>query len=335
MFIPGAEALSAPAIAPLLLLLSALAVEALFGEARGPFGRLPHPVRVIGALIDVCDRKLNDRTRPGRTRRRWGVLTVIIVVGAAAVSGWLIAAVARALPFGWIIELPVVVSLLAQRSLYQHVRSVAVALTRGLEAGRAAVAHIVGRDASRLDQAGVARAAIESCAENFADAVVAPVFWYVLLGLPGLCAYKAANTLDSMIGHRSPKYLAFGMAAARLDDALNFLPARLAGLYIVAAAAADPEADAKGALRTIRRDANKHRSPNAGWPEAAMAGALGLALAGPREYPMVTVDDPWLGDGRTAADAADIRRALELFRLACVVNALIVAVLVVLHLGLA
>ncbi len=333
MFIPGAEALSAPAIDPLLLLLAALAIDAFFGEARGPFARLPHPVRLIGALIDGCDRNLNDPSRSAHSRSRRGILAVIIVIGAVAITGWVIAAGARALPFGWTIELAVVVSLLAQRGLYQHVRAVAVALTDSLASGRAAVGHIVGRDVTRLDRSGVARAAIESCAENFADAVVAPAFWYVVLGLPGLCAYKAANTLDSMIGHRSPNYLAFGMAAARLDDALNLVPARLAGLYIVAAAAADPAADAKRAWRTMRRDARKHRSPNAGWPEAAMAGALGLALAGPRQYPMVTVDDPWLGDGGATADSADIGRALDLFRLACVVNALVIAALIVVRLS--
>ncbi len=333
MFIPAADLLSPRAIDPLALLLAALAAEAFFGEARGPFARLPHPVRLIGALIGLCDRWFNDRTRSARTRRLRGVLTVAIVVCSAAVAGWLITAVARALPFGWIIELPLIVSLLAQRSLYQHVRAVARALGSDLDAGRSAVANIVGRDVNRLDVSGIARAAIESCAENFSDAVVAPVFWYALFGLPGLLVYKAANTLDSMLGHRSPRYLAFGMPSARLDDALNLLPARLAGLYIVAAAAANSEAVADRAWRTMRRDAKKHRSPNAGWPEAAMAGALGLALAGPRQYPMVTVDDPWLGDGRIAADAGDIVRALDLFRLACVVNALVVTFLVVVRLS--
>jgi adenosylcobinamide-phosphate synthase len=334
MIVPGAEWLNAPAIDPLVLLLAALGAEALFGEARGPFARLPHPVRLIGALIGICDRKLNDPSRSASTRRLRGVVTVVIVVCATSAAGWSITAAARVLPFGWIVELPVIVSLLAQRSLYRHVRTVAVALADSLEAGRAAVAHIVGRDVTRLDRAGVARAAIESCAENFADAVVAPVFWYILFGLPGLFVYKAVNTLDSMIGYRSPKYLAFGMPSARLDDALNFVPARLAGLYIAVAAMADSGANGKRAWRTMRRDANKHRSPNAGWPEAAMAGALGLALAGPRQYPMVTVDDPWVGDGRAAADTADIRRALDLFRLACVVNALAIAILVVVRLSL-
>ncbi|MFO1155024.1 MAG: adenosylcobinamide-phosphate synthase CbiB [Rhodospirillales bacterium] len=334
MTIPGAEWLSSSTIDPLILLLAALAAEALLGEARGPLARLPHPVRLIGALIDLCDRKLNDRSCSARTRRWRGVLTVVLVMAAAAAAGGVIVLISRALPFGCIIEVTAVVSLLAQRSLYRHVRAVAVALGGSLEAGRAAVSHIVGRDVARLDRAGVARAAIESCAENFSDAVVAPVFWYVLLGLPGLCVYKAVNTLDSMIGHRSLKYLAFGMPSARLDDALNLIPARLAGLYVVIAAAADPRTDARRAWRTMRNDAKKHRSPNAGWPEASMAGALGLALAGPRQYPMVTVDDPWLGDGSAAADVPDIWRALDLFRLACVVNALVIAVLVVIRLSL-
>lgn len=325
----------APAVDPLVLLLAALALEAAFGEARGPFARVPHPVRLIGALIGLCDRKLNDRRVSARARCRRGVLTLAIVATAAAVVGTIVMVLARSLPCGWVLELLLVVSLLAQRSLYRHVRAVAVGLGQSLDAGRAAVAHIVGRDVSRLDRAGVARAAIELCAENFSDAVVAPVFWYVLLGLPGLLVYKAVNTLDSMIGHRSPKYLAFGMASARLDDVLNLVPARLAGLYIAVAAAADADAESGRAWRTMRKDAKKHRSPNAGWPEAAMAGALGLALAGPRKYHMVTIDDPWLGDGSpTEAAAADIWHALDLFRLACVVNALVVALLIVIRISL-
>jgi adenosylcobinamide-phosphate synthase len=215
--------------------------------------------------------------------------------------------------------------LLAQRGLYEHVTAVAVALERGgLPAGREAVRHIVGRDPMRLDAPGVARAAIESLAENFSDGVVAPIFWYLLLGLPGLFAYKMTNTLDSMIGHRTARYRSFGWAAARFDDGLNLVPARLSGLLLVAAATFAGEANTGRAFATMRRDARKHHSPNAGWPEAAMAGALGVALAGPRDYAEGRVEDPWLGSGTPLARPADIDRALRLYALACLLLAAVI-----------
>jgi adenosylcobinamide-phosphate synthase len=189
-----------------------------------------------------------------------------------------------------------------------------------LPGGREAVRHIVGRDPLSLDAHGVARAAIESLAENFSDGVVAPVFWYLLLGLPGLFAYKMANTLDSMIGHRTPHYRAFGWAAARLDDVLNTVPAPLSGVLLAVAAVFATNGRPGHALAIMLRDGRKHRSPNAGWPESAMAGALGLALAGPRRYAEGLVADPWLGDGRARAGVADIRRGLQLYRLACLLE---------------
>ena len=199
---------------------------------------------------------------------------------------------------------------------------VAAALERGgLPAGREAVRHIVGRDPLRLDVHGVARAAIESLAENFSDGVVAPACWYLLFGLPGLFAYKMANTLDSMIGHRTVRYRAFGWAAARFDDLLNLLPARLSGLLLAMAAIFAGDSNAGRAFATMLRDARKHHSPNAGWPEAAMAGALGVALAGPRDYAEERVEDPWLGSGTPLAGPADIARALRLYGLACLLLA--------------
>jgi len=219
-------------------------------------------------------------------------------------------------------------ALVAQRELYAAVRRVALAInTEGLESGRTAVGHIVGRDPAQLDEPGVARAGSESLAENFSDGVVAPVFWYVLFGIPGLLVYKAVNTLDSMIGYRDDKYAAFGFTAARLDDVLNLIPARLAGLIIACAATVAPRGKPLAAFKTMWRDASKHKSPNAGWPEAAMAGALGLALAGPRRYARHVQDDPWIGSGTAKATASDMERALYLFVVACLVNALIVAVI--------
>jgi adenosylcobinamide-phosphate synthase len=206
-------------------------------------------------------------------------------------------------------------SLIAQRSLYDHVECVATALEQeGLAAGRKAVSRIVGRDPQTLDEAGVARAAIESLAENFSDGVVAPAFWLAVAGLAGGAAYKAINTADSMIGHRTPRHEAFGWAAARVDDLVNLPASRLSALLLIAAAATMRGASGADAWRAVKYDASRHRSPNAGYPEAAMAGALDLALAGPRVYGGIKIDDALMGRGRRNATADDIRAALALYR---------------------
>ena len=229
------------------------------------------------------------------------------------------------LPFGIFATALLASTLIAQRSLHRHVANVATALeTNDLGAGRAAVSHIVGRDTAALDQAGVARAAIESLAENFSDAIVAPVLWLAIAGLPGAALYKAINTADSMIGHPHARYAAFGWAAARLDDLVNLPASRLAAFLLIAAATLRGRASAAEAWHTVWLDASRHRSPNAGYPEAAMAGALGLSLAGPRVYGGVRVDDATMGDGRRDASAADIRRALALYRTA---DAILIAIL--------
>ena len=303
----------------LWLLVLALALDALVGDPDRLWRRLPHPVVLIGGAVGWLDRRLNHDDAADARRRAAGVVAVAILLAGALVVGWGVARMLGSVPGLWIGEILIVAVLLAQRSLYRHVAAVAVALeTGGLEAGRQVVARIVGRDPASLDEAGVARAAIESCAESFSDGIVAPAFWYVVLGLPGLLAYKALNTADSMIGHRTPRYAAFGWAAARLDDAANLVPARLSALLLaLAAAVCSGPKTAATALRTAWRDAPHHRSPNAGWPEAAMAGALDLALAGPRRYGSQVVDDAWMGDGRAEATARDIRAALKLFVLAC------------------
>lgn len=318
---------------PFLVLFLALILDAYVGEMRLLFRFIPHPVVAVGTAIAWFDRRLNKPQRGARTRRVRGVLVLVILAGAAAVFGALVQKLAAQAPYGWALELFFLVSLIAQRSLYDHVKAVADGLRHGgLDGGRQAVSMIVGRDPKRLDGPGVARAAIESCAENFSDGIVAPVFWYVIAGLPGIMVYKVVNTLDSMIGHKSETYRAFGWASARFDDLLNLVPARLAGMLLTGAALVTPGADAGRALRTMLRDAGKHRSPNAGWPEAATAGALDLALAGPRHYPGQVVNDPWIGDGRAQAGEADIRRALRLMVTACGLNAgLVVALWLVQH----
>ncbi len=258
-------------------------------------------------------------------RRAMGVVALAILLTVVAVYAWAIQHFLGRLPGGLLLVAVVAASLPAQRSLEEHVRAVADGLDKSLEDGRRAVSMIVGRNPDVLDEAGVARAAIESLAENFSDGVVAPLFYLAVGGLPGAAVYKAANTADSMIGHRTPRHAAFGWAAARFDDLINLPASRLAALFIVLAAALTPGASAGDAVRAVFRDAGRHRSPNAGWPEAAMAGALGLKLAGPRVYGEALVEDAFMGDGRRDATARDIRRALDLYGRALVLQALALA----------
>ena len=295
--------------------LIAMIFEVCFGYPDRVFRAVGHPVSWIGGLIAWLDRTLNAGA--DRRRRAGGILTLALLVATTVGVGVAI----EALAVGWIGAVCLGVAgstLLAQRSLARHVADVAVALERdGLSAGRTAVARIVGRDPERLDEAAVARAAIESLAENFSDGVVAPVFWLWVAGLPGGIAYKAINTADSMIGHRSERYRAFGWAAARFDDLVNLPASRLTALLLIGAAGLMPGASAAAAWRAVRRDARGHRSPNAGWPEAAMAGALGFALAGPRHYGGVLTADAVMGaGGRRDLAAGDIRKALKLYWIA-------------------
>jgi adenosylcobinamide-phosphate synthase len=292
----------------------AMLVEAILGYPDWLVRTIGHPVTWMGRLIGIVDRGFNRQTASDTTRRLSGLLAILLIVVVAALAGHLLERSLLRLPLGFALVAIAGSTLVAQRSLYHHVCRVAVALEEdAIAAARAAVSHIVGRDPDALDEAGVARAAIESLAENFSDGVVAPAFWLALGGLAGGAAYKAVNTADSMIGHRTPRHAAFGWAAARLDDLVNLPASRLSALLIVAAAATMPEASPVGAWRVLLRDAARHRSPNAGYPEAAMAGALGLALAGPRVYGGIEVPDALMGDGRRLATAADIRAALALY----------------------
>lgn len=297
----------------LAVLLVAMTLDLVIGDPAWLYRRVPHPVALIGRAVDKLSQRLNRPHLPRGRRILLGSLCTLLIVGLAAGLGALIHALLAGVPFGWALEALLASTLLAFRGLYDAVRAVAHGLERSLADGREAVSRIVGRDPASLDAAGVARAAAESAAENFSDGFVAPVFWFLLLGLPGLLAYKAVNTLDSMIGHRNARFEAFGKVAARLDDAANFVPARLAGLLFALAALPLPGASTAGAWRTMLRDAPKHRSPNAGWQEAALAGALGLALAGPRRYGGQVVEDHWMGEGRRDVTTADLRRVLDLY----------------------
>lgn len=297
-------------ILPALLL--ALALDALLGEPAWLYRRLPHPVVLIGRGIGRLERQLLTPTQTERRKRLNGVLMLALVAGGAALVGALTHRLLRGVPGGWIVMGAVMSVFLAQRSLVEHVAAVARGLDQGLAEGRAAVARIVGRDPQRLDAAGIGRAAIESLAENLSDGIVAPLFWGLVAGLPGMLAYKAVNTLDSMVGYKNERYRAFGWASARLDDLANLVPARLTGLLLCFAAALGKPGMFLQIWHTMRRDAPRHRSPNAGWPEAAMAASLGLRLAGPRSYGGTMIEDAWMGDGRSDATPMDIRKALVL-----------------------
>jgi adenosylcobinamide-phosphate synthase len=315
----------------LAIALLALAIEAATGYPPALYRAIGHPVTWLGALIAGLDRRLNRDSQDQGMRRLLGVAALLVLLAAAVLPTALLQLSLTTFlsPITAVAVLAVLAStLLAQRSLWAHVAAVADGLERdGLAGGREAVSRIVGRNPDSLDEAGVVRAAMESLAENFSDGVVAPAFWCAILGLPGIAAYKAINTADSMIGHRTPRHRAFGWAAARLDDLANLPASRLAALWLALAALALPGASAAGAMRAVRSDAVKHRSPNAGWPEAAMAGALGLRLAGPRVYGTTRIEDNWMGDGRADATVADLRRGLALYRTACAIQFIVLAAL--------
>ncbi|WP_113267511.1 adenosylcobinamide-phosphate synthase CbiB [Agrobacterium cavarae] len=295
-----------------------LLIERLVGYPDWLFRRIGHPVTWIGSLIALLDRKWNREQGSFSNREAKGVLALVVFLGVTVSIALALQNVLLVLPLGLLLVAVVGASLPAQKSLEQHVEAVATALeSEGLEGGRRAVSMIVGRDPDQLDEAAVCRAAIESLAENFSDGIVAPSFWLGLLGLPGGAGYKAINTADSMIGHRTPRHEAFGWASARLDDLVNLPASRLTACLFVLAAVFVKGASAQGALRAVTRDAKHHRSPNAGWPESALAGALGFALAGPRSYGGQMIQARFMGEGgRRNLTAADIRQALKLARVA-------------------
>jgi adenosylcobinamide-phosphate synthase len=304
--------------------LLAMLIELCIGYPEWLTRAVGHPVTWMGGLIERCDGYLNRDTAPSLQRRLMGTLAVMMLLGVVGAAAFVVQSQLLRLPYGLVAIAVLASTMIAQRSLHRYVANVASALGKdGLEAARRAVSHIVGRDTAGLDRAGVARAAIESLAENFSDAVVAPVFWLAVAGLPGIALFKAINTADSMIGHRTPRHADFGWAAAKLDDLVNLPASRLTALLLIAASALSKDASAGHAWRAVRRDAAQHRSANAGYPEAAMAGALDLSLAGPRIYGGVRIEDAFMGDGRRDAGAKDIVRALALYRTA---DALVLAV---------
>lgn len=295
------------------LAIAALALDAAFGWPDWLYRRVGHPVGGFARMIAGCTARWNRTDYSPVARRIAGVATVALLLAVSGGSGWLVQhELVRYLGWwAWPAIALAAFPALAQRSLYDHVRPVAEALEAGdLPTARVAVGKIVGRDTAALDDAGVARAAVESLSESFCDGVAAPLFWLLVLGLPGIWAYKAVNTADSLIGHIEEPWRDFGWAAARLDDVLNFIPARLAGIVICLAGL--------GGWATMWRDGRRHASPNAGWPEAAMAGALDVQLAGPSSYDGELSDKPWLGVGGPAY-ATTVLQALRIYRRACAI----------------
>jgi adenosylcobinamide-phosphate synthase len=303
--------------APSLIVLLALLIDAVMGDPRWLYNRIPHPVVGIGKVVSMLDAALNI-TGPSNKGLFWrGMVATAVTVFVSGLFAIVITAICNGSLVGLLVLGIVASSFIAWRGLLDHVKNVAVGLENSLESGRRAISHIVGRDPDSLDEAAISRAAVESLSENFSDGTVAPIFWFCVLGFPGLVVYKSINTLDSMIGHHNTRYEYFGKASARLDDVVNFIPARVAGLLIVIAAFLSPNAQGRRAWQTMIRDAPLHKSINAGWQEAAMAGALDIALAGPRIYDGAEVVDHWMnGDGRRDIDTRDIIRALHLYKIA-------------------
>lgn len=291
----------------------AILLDRLFGYPRPIQNKIGHPVEWVGALLTEIEGFLNTTgIGPARLKVR-GSAALLILLISVAIPTALISAFLAQFAYGWAVNALLATSLVAQHSLRLHIQAVSQGLSNSLDEGRKAVSRVVGRDPESLDESGVAKAALESLAENTSDGVVAPVFWYALLGLPGIAMYKAINTADSMIGHKSERYLHFGWAAARLDDLVNLPASRLTGLLFASVAALGEPKRGLAALKTMWRDASKHRSPNAGWPEAALAAILGVSLGGPRSYQGELVDLPWMGDGRKDLTRSDIEAGLRVF----------------------
>ena len=300
-------------------MLIAMVIDCVIGWPAWLYSRIGHPVSWLGKIVDSLDRNLNREEDTLGRRRTAGVVVAVAVIGLVCVIAFLVQLM---LPGGWVgILLTGVLAwpLLAIRSLYEHVAQVLHPLREGdLATARVAASMIVGRDTSALNEAGVSRATLESLAENTSDGVVAPLFWGALLGLPGIAAYKAINTLDSMIGHRTARHEAFGWASAKADDFANLVPARLTGVFFALVSS-----QTATALRCMMRDAHKHRSPNAGWPESALAGGMGVRLSGPRDYGGETANEPWLNGAGRDPDASDIQRGLQLYSFAVLLCAVV------------
>ncbi|MBI4185138.1 MAG: cobalamin biosynthesis protein [Proteobacteria bacterium] len=323
----------AGAFDPVVLLLLVLVVDALVGEVPRGLRLLPNPMAAVAWATGGLDARLNRERRSQGDRAVRGVLVVVVLSGLAALVGLLVSWLAWAFTWGWLLEFALVFALVSQRGVFDRLRALARALAAGgTEEARAAVGALVPFETAALDAHGLARTAIEACVEHFAARVVGPVFWYLFLGLPGTAAYMTVNRMAGVIGAGSWRYAAFGLTSARLDDALGFFPARLAGLYLALGAIFVPTGRPLAALKVMLRDAGKHVSLNEGWPSGAAAGALDLALLGPGARPGWGDAANWIGEGRAQATAQDVKRALYLYAVACLLNAGMVVALALVRL---
>jgi adenosylcobinamide-phosphate synthase len=311
----------APALAAL--------IERFIGYPAALQNAIRHPVQWIGDVIKLADEKLNSDPENAIPSKLMGAASVIAIIALFAIPAWIIQSLLAHLPFSILWQALISTPFIAQKSMREHVQAVDRGLSSSLADGRKAVAMIVGRDTSHLDESDITRAALESLAENTADGIVAPLFWFAILGLPGIVAYKVINTADSMIGHMSTQHRHFGFFAAKLDDVVNLPASRLTGLFFAAAALFKSTSAAQESLTSMWEDASKHRSPNAGWPEAAMAGALGVKFGGPRAYEGEWLDLAWMGDGRENLARTDIASGLKLYDHALWIMTVLLAVLAV------
>ena len=314
------------------ILLLAILIDAIVGDPDFIYLRLKHPVQLMGLMISYLDKKLNKQYQNSFYQRISGIILIIFLLILTALFGLVLKHIFNLIPHGWILEAFIISSMIAAKSLYQHVKSVQNSLeTSTLDEARLEASKIVGRNTKNLDNHGVARSAIESLSENFSDGIIAPIFWTVILGLPGILAYKMLNTADSMIGHKNHKYIYFGWASARLDDIANFIPARISALLFCIVASFSGRAAFIRSFKAVHNDAKKLDSINSGYPEAAMAGALNLILAGPRLYSGEDFEGNWIGDsvkGSTSnATHKEIGKALSLYTKACILSFLLVTVI--------
>ncbi|MEK9676803.1 MAG: CobD/CbiB family cobalamin biosynthesis protein [Rhodospirillaceae bacterium] len=313
---------------PLILLLLAMVVEAYAGQWNALKDLSVHPMRLLTAYADWCDRKLNRETRSQTDRAVRGAVFTLLLVLVCVVFGWAVAFLSQTIPMFWAFEALLIMMLIDQRGTYAQVRKIGKALRDdGVETARQSLAPLTSESVEKMDAHNVARTGIEACAETLAAGVLGPVFWYVLFGFPGLLIFKANSILDSRIGRKTVKYRAFGFTAARLNDILLFVPALLSGLFVLVASLFVPTVSPAKSLVIMFRDAGKHRSRNIGWPLAAMAGALGLTLAGPRRFAQENVHESWIGDGTAMATPRDVGRGLYLFGVACLLNGALVGAL--------
>lgn len=291
----------------------AMLLERMVGYPRQVLDAIGHPVMWMGKLITILEKRGNHPDLPDHRRRQNGYAMIGLALVATLLISLIVISITRSAPFGWVFEIIFASTLIAQKELGRAVKAVGEGLRSSLDEGREAVSHIVGRDPEHLDEDGVARGAVESLAENASDGIVAPIFYLMLFGLPGIALYKMINTADSMVGHKNERFKDFGYASAKLDDWANYVPARITAMFFTIAAKFKAGFDAKAAWRSAQRDAKWHKSPNAGWPEAAMAGAIGVKLGGPRDYDGETVELAYMGEGKEHVDADDIDRALSLY----------------------